>query len=103
MTLTENEFDNNYTYNEAIISTEFDPESQSGMLETYGEDMAQIRKIQETAPKTIWSMVDSEDGDSMEIRSGMVYAGEFNIIYYVITNEEWSSEEVYIIGEFDNE
>jgi len=100
MTLIENEFDNNYTYNEAIVSTEFEP--TTGMLETYGEDMEQVRKIQDTSPKTIWSMVDSEDGESMEIIAGIQSRYSETPIYYVITNEEWKSEdEKYIIADFD--
>jgi hypothetical protein len=102
MTLTENEFDNKYTYNEAIISTEFDPESQSGMLETYGEDYAQVVAINNIAPKTVWAMVDSEDGERMEIIAGIQSRYSATPIYYVITNEEWSNEEEkYVIGEFE--
>jgi hypothetical protein len=102
MTLTENEFDTNYTYNDTIISKEFDEESQAGMLETYGEDYQQVLAIHEVAPKTIWAMVDSEDGESMEIITGIQSSYAGTPIYYVITNEEWKSEEeTYTIGLFE--
>ncbi len=97
--LTEEDFDNKYTYDTTIVSTEFDPESQIGMLETYGDDMLQVRAINKIAPMRLWTMVDGEHG--MYLLQGLHYV---NRIYYVVTNEEAESEdEEYLIDLYDQD
>lgn len=97
--LTEEDFDNKYTYDTTIVSTEFDPESQAGMLETYGDDMLQVRAINKISPMRLWTMVDGEHG--MYLLQGLHYV---NRLYYVVTNEEAESEdEEYLIDLYDQD
>jgi len=104
MTMTEEEFDSKYTYDETVKSEAFDNDSQLGMLETYGEDFI---KAKHTDSNKIWSVVDSLDTDNIEIHSGMVSPSVYNIIYYVVTEEAKTTpeKEIYTIGvpeeEFD--
>lgn len=85
------DFDQKYSYNESIVSTEFD-EDQTGMLETYGEDLEQVLAINKEYPATVWSMVDGED-DNIYVMAGL----HTPAIYYVISNEEWKeAEECYL-------
>jgi hypothetical protein len=97
-TLTEADFDKHYTYDTTIVSTEFDPESQAGMLETYGDDMQTVLEINKKSPLRVWTMVDGDDG--MYLLQGLHYV---NRIYYVITNEEAKSEnEEYLIDNYED-
>jgi hypothetical protein len=98
-TLTEADFDKRYTYDTTIVSTEFDPESQAGMLETYGDDMKLVRAINKVSPMRLWTMVDGDHG--MYLLQGLHYV---NRIYYVVTNEEAKSEdEEYLIDIYDQD
>jgi hypothetical protein len=97
--LTEEDFDKRYTYDTTAVSTEFDPESQIGMLETYGDDVKLAIKIANKTPLRVWTMVDGDDG--MYLVQGYHLV---NRIYYVITNEEAQSEdEEYLIESYDDE
>lgn len=96
--LTEEDFDKKYTYDNSIVSTEFDPESQAGMLETYGNDMQQVLAINKVSPMRVWTMVDGDDG--MYLIQGLHYV---NRIYYVITKESAKSEdEEYLIDSYSD-
>jgi hypothetical protein len=96
---TEEDFDLKYTSDNSIISTEFDNESQSGMLETYGDDVKQVLEIYEKTPKRVWTMLDGDEG--MYLVQGFHYV---NRIYYVITIEEASEEnEEYLIESYENQ
>jgi len=98
-TLTEEDFDTQYTYDETILSDEFDNDSQLGMLETYGTDIKKVIKIANTTPKKVWTMIDGDYG--MELVAGYHLC---NRIYYVITNENWKDEnESYLIQDYSEE
>ena len=95
---TEADFDKLYTYDTSVVSTEFDPESQAGMLETYGDDLKLVLKINKKTPMRVWTMVDGDDG--MYLLQGYHLV---NRIYYVITNEEAKSEdEEYLIDSYED-
>ena len=95
---TEADFDKRYTYDASVVSTEFDPESQAGMLETYGDDLKLVLKINKKTPMRVWTMVDGDDG--MYLLQGYHLV---NRIYYVITNEEAKSEdEEYLIDSYED-
>lgn len=81
------EFDKIYDYDESIISAIFDNDSQLGMLETFGEDLQQLQKIEKDTPKRVWTVYDAEDG--IRITAGRDVD---NHIYYVITTKEWENE-----------
>ena len=96
---TEEDFDKRYTYDTTVISTEFDPESQQGMLETYGDDIKLVLKINKKTPLRVWTMVDGDNG--MYLIQGYHLV---NRIYYVITNEHAQSEdEEYLIDSYESE
>lgn len=96
---TEADFDILYTYDTTIASTVFDPESQAGMLETYGDDLRLVMDIADKTPLRVWTMVDGDDG--MYLLQGYHLV---NRIYYVITNEEAQSEdEEYLIDSYESE
>lgn len=96
---TEADFDKSYTYDNTVISTVFEPESQAGMLETYGADLKLVLDIANKTPMRVWTMVDGDDG--MYLIQGYHLV---NRIYYVITNEEaQSKDEDYLIDSYDGE
>ena len=96
---TEEDFDKRYTYDTTVVSTEFDPDSQAGMLETYGADIKLVLDIANKTPLRVWTMVDGDDG--MYLVQGYHLV---NRIYYVITNEEAQSEdEEYLIDSYESE
>jgi hypothetical protein len=87
--------DTEYEYDESIISEEFDPESQPGMLETYGEDVQQVEDITRDSYRNLWTVVDCED-DKVHVVAGVA---DQDAIYYIITKQEWKSEnEDYLLG-----
>jgi hypothetical protein len=93
---TEADFDNRYTYDTTVKSTAFDAD-QAGMLETYGDDLNLVLKINKKTPKRVWTMVDADDG--MYLLQGYHLV---NRVYYVITNEEAVSEdEEYLIDSYE--
>jgi hypothetical protein len=96
---TEADFDKRYTYDMSVFSSTFDPESQAGMLETYGDDMQTVLEINKKTPLRVWTMIDGDDG--MYLVQGLHYV---NRIYYVITTEPAQSEdEEYLIDSYDDE
>lgn len=96
---TEIDFDKSYTYDTSVVSKEFDPESQAGMLETYGDDLKLVMDIANKTPMRAWTMVDGDDG--MYLVQGYHLV---NRIYYVITNEEaQSKDEEYLIDSYNSE
>ena len=87
--------DTEYEYDENITSEELDNESQLGMLESYGSDYDQVEAIVACAYKHLWSVVDCED-DKVHVVAGMA---DKDAIYYIITKQEWESEnEDYLLG-----
>ena len=97
--LTETDFDKLYTYDNTVVSTVFDPESQTGMLETYGADVKLAVDIANKTPLRVWTMVDGDDG--MYLVQGYHLV---NRIYYVITNESAQSEdEEYLIDSYESD
>lgn len=96
---TEEDFDKRYTYDTTVVSTVFDPDSQAGMLETYGADIKLVLDIANKTPLRVWTMVDGDDG--MYLVQGYHLV---NRIYYVITNEPAQSEdEEYLIDSYESE
>jgi len=89
--------DTNYNFDETIISENFDPETQSGMLETFGNDYEQVIAIMDAnAHKHLWSVVDGED-NKIHVTAGK---SATTPIYYIVTKEEWRNpNETYFLGE----
>jgi hypothetical protein len=95
---TEADFDKLYTYDTSVVSTVFDPESQAGMLETYGADLKLVLDIANKTPMRVWTMVDGDDG--MYLLQGYHLV---NRIYYVITEQNAKSEdEEYLIDSYED-
>jgi hypothetical protein len=97
--LTEEDFDQNYTYDKSIKSAVFDVESQHGMFETYSPDIDHVLRLANHSleKRRVWTMIDSDEG--MYIIAGYHLV---NRIYYVITNEGWADEdEEYLIQSYD--
>lgn len=96
-TKTIDDFDSIYTPDSSITSTEFDDESQVGMLETFGEDFKQVLEVNKKNPLRVWTAVDCETG--MFLIQGLHMV---NRVYYIITNEPAKSKnEEYLIDEYE--
>jgi hypothetical protein len=97
--LTATDFNERYTFNEDIISIALDNDSQSGMLETFGDDLEQVLDIASKTPNVVWTMVNTDKG--VELVTGYHLV---NRICYVITNEPWSSaDEAYFFDIIDDD
>ena len=99
-TETELEFDKKYTYNANVVSAEFDADDgQTGMLETFGDDLELVLEIAKKTPKRVWTMTDSDDGKKLILCAGYHLV---NRVYYVITNEDFENEnESYVMVDFN--
>jgi hypothetical protein len=77
------DFDKKYTMSD-VESSEFDNDTELGMLETYGSDLEKVLKIAKVNPKRVWTVCDSDDGL-------VIFAGYHltNRVFYIITDEEW--------------
>jgi len=84
------EFSKKYTVNTDICGEE-------ERLETYGEDLDKVMKALDENPKKVWTEVDGDEG--IYLVAGFHLCNRIN---YVITNEEWESEdEQYILDIFE--
>lgn len=91
------DFDDKYTYDDSIISNEFDPEDQKGMLETFGPDYEKVIEIAESDPMRLWTAIDCDSG--IGVIQGWHYV---NRVYYIVTKERAETEnEFYLIIEDD--
>lgn len=91
--LTESDFDKKYTYDANVYSTE---RNETGVLETYGHDLVQVKQILKDRPDHVWTLLDGDDGTY--IVSGYHFV---NRIYYIITNEPCQSDhEEYLVDSF---
>lgn len=96
---TEDDFDNKYTMDSTVKSEYMCPESQVGMLETFGEDYQTVKRVYEQNPMRVWTMVDCDNG--MYLVQGLHHV---NRICYMITNEPAESEsEEYLFDEYESE
>ena len=96
---TEEDFDNKYTMDYSIKSIAMCPESQVGMLETYGEDYQTVKRVYEQNPLRVWTMVDCDSG--MYLIQGLHHV---NRVYYMITIEPAESEfEEYLFDSYEGE
>ena len=95
--LTENDFDKKYTLDPSVKSEHFDSDDgQTGMLETFGNDMGLVLSINKSNPLKVWTMVDADDG--MYLVNGLHYV---NRIYYIITVEPAENEvEEYLFDQY---
>ena len=94
--MTEIDFDRKYTYDDSIVSENFETK---GMLETFGSDYDQVLEINEKDPMRLWTMIDGDDG--MYLVQGYHIV---NRIYYVVTKEQAESEfEEYLIDSYESE
>jgi len=91
-------FENKYTMYEEALSTEFDNDSEIGMFETYGQDLEIVLKIANTYPLRIWTAVDGDNGFYLVNGYHLV-----NRVYYIITNEDGTEEEEYVICNYNEE
>lgn len=92
-------FDDKYTEDSTIKSTVMCPESQIGMLETYGEDYQTVKRVYEQNPLRVWTAVDGDDG--LYLINGLHFV---NRVYYLVTVESAKNEdEQYCIVENDDE
>jgi hypothetical protein len=94
--MTELDFDKKYSYDDSIVSTEF---QTKGMLETFGSDYNQVLEINEKDPMRLWTMIDGDDG--MYLVQGYHIV---NRIYYVVTKERAREEfEEYLIDSYESD
>lgn len=91
--LTFDDFDNKYNQDNTIPSENFE---EGGRLETFGPDLGSVQKLNEEKPRNIWSAIDGEYG--LTFIPGM---RRVNVVYYLISKEEWQSEEEFYVYEND--
>lgn len=59
-----------------------------GMLETFGEEYELVKKQMDKNPKTVWTVIDTNDG-----WYGIVAGWHWvNRIGYLVTEQEWENE-----------
>ena len=58
-----------------------------GQFETYGKDLEYVKRVQKSNPKTLWTIVETEDG--LYAIPGYHYV---NRMLYVVTKEKWKSK-----------
>lgn len=81
------DFDNSYSGNE-----DFNWQGEDGcegMMETFSPHIERVLEVSKSAPKTVWTIMDSEDDDIMVICAGYHHVGR---VSYFISNEEWKEE-----------
>ena len=77
-----------YNINESIVPTDGE---KMGELETYGDDFKKVIDIQKHNPKTLWTILECDDG--LHVSAGFHCVNRMN---YLVTLEEWDSEnEIY--------
>jgi hypothetical protein len=91
-------FENKYNLDASVLSTEMCPESQQGMFETYGSDVEEVLRIAKISPNRVWTAVDGDEG--FWLINGFHYV---NRVYYMITEENGTDEEVYLIDSYEEE
>jgi len=93
-------FEDKYSLDTSVLSTEMCPESQQGMFETYGQDLEHVLKIANgDKPNRVWTAVDCDGGFYLINGYALV-----NRVYYMVTNEEGDpSGEEYLIDTYDEE
>lgn len=81
------EFDDKYTGNPAFRS-DTGCSDEAGVMETYGDDLEAVVAQHEKNPKTVWTIVETDD-DEMVIIAGYHYVNRF---LYFVSNEEWEDD-----------
>jgi hypothetical protein len=96
---TEDDFDKKYTMDSTVKSEYMCPESQVGMLETFGEDYQTVKRVYEQNPLRVWTMVDCDSG--MYLIQGLHHV---NRVYYMVTAEPAEDEfEEYLFDSYEDE
>jgi len=94
--LTIDDFDDKYTSDTSLISSEFD--EGSGMFETYGKDLKTVLDVANETPNRVWTAMDGDSGFFLVNGYHLV-----NRVYYIITNEEGGEDEWYMIDSYEEE
>lgn len=92
--LTDDDFYDRYRTDQSFNSDSFDTgEGHSdGRLETYGEDIKRVLRINKKNPKRVWTVVEGDSG-ALYICAGYHLV---NRLYYIITKQEYkNSKEEY--------
>jgi len=87
-----------YTPAKDCIPTVF--EEDTGMFETYGQDLQTVMRIAATQANRVWTLVDADDGGTVWL-NGYHYV---NRIAYAITEEAGQPDESFVCvdgSEFD--
>lgn len=81
-----------YTADETLTAVEYEcGEEGLGLFETYGQDLDTVRKIAETDPKRVWTLIDADDGSTIWVNGFW----RVNRILYAITNERGEEHEQF--------
>lgn len=87
-----------YTADETLTAVEYDcGETGHGLFETYGADVEIVRKVAETDPRRVWTLMDGDDGSTIWVNGFW----RVNRILYAITNEHGEENEQFTC--FDND
>lgn len=76
-------------------------EGTEGRLETFGEELETVLKINKDSPRKLWTV--TEDEGNLYISAGYHL---FNRLYYIVTENEWNSEDesyIYFLTEDHSE
>lgn len=81
-----------YTPDTNFKAVEYDcGETGHGLFETYGQDLETVRKIAETDPRRVWTLMDGEDDSTIWVNGFW----RVNRILYAITNERGEESESF--------
>ena len=95
ITLTEDEFDATYPLKTNHLRPDASwafGEGGGCLFETYGDELA---FVQQQDPRTIWTLVDGDDGDQY-LLSGFHFVNRIGYLISTIPIPEWTEVEVHI-------
>lgn len=92
--MTLDDFDAKYTEDTSLASENFPGE---GRFETFGKDVQTVLDVHKHSPKRVWTAIDDDYGN-LAFVAGFRYV---NRIYYIITKEEYESEDEYYVMDME--
>jgi hypothetical protein len=80
-----------YEPDTTLTAVEYDCDEGSGLFETYGADLDTVRRIAETSPRRVWTLVDTDFGGTAWINGYHLV----NRILYAVTATDGQPDETF--------
>lgn len=80
-----------YEPDTTLTAVEYDGGEDLGLFETYGQDLATVRRIAEIAPARVWTLVDNDNGGTTWL-NGYHYVDR---ILYAVTATDGQPDETF--------